>query len=89
MVSAPSCFIYYSGGVLSESSCACAKYENGGPLLEHSLTIVGYSSSKAVAGCNGWWIAQNSKGTNWGLSGFINICIPATPVAQQYGTCHI
>ena len=88
-VSAPTCFKLYASGVLTESSCVCAKYYTGGPEVDHSMTVVGYATNNDVAGCDGWWIAKNSYGTAWGENGYIRICIPTTQPLKQYGTCHI
>ena len=58
-------FVYYDGGILTSSTC-------GTPSLNHGVLAVGYGSDPQ---CANYAIVKNSWGSDWGLNGYINICL--------------
>jgi C1A family cysteine protease len=52
---------FYSGGVMTPDQC--------GRSVDHCVQLVAYDATTAP----GYWICRNSWGTDWGLSGFINL----------------
>jgi C1A family cysteine protease len=54
---------FYSGGIITPDQC--------GRSVDHCVQLIGYDATTAP----GYWICRNSWGTDWGLSGFINLQI--------------
>jgi len=59
---------FYSGGIVTHNNC--------GRSVDHCVQMIGYDTTGATP----YWILRNSWGTDWGLSGFIN-------VEMFYDTC--
>jgi len=57
------CFQFYSGGVLSDTSC--------GMQLDHGVLAVGYGTDPTTN--QPYWIVKNSWGTSWGESGYVRL----------------
>jgi cathepsin L len=55
------CFQFYSGGILTDSSC--------GTQLDHGVLAVGYGVDKDSG--TAFWKVKNSWGTGWGMNGYI------------------
>jgi len=65
-ISTPSCFQYYSSGILTESDCDCY---GGSSSIDHAVVVVGYGTDSS-SGIQ-YWQVQNSWGANWGLQGYV------------------
>jgi cathepsin L len=72
-----SSFQFYSSGIYSDPSCSSSQ-------LDHGVLVIGWG--------NGYWLVKNSWGTDWGLSGFIemarnsnNMCGIATMATLPQG----
>ena len=68
-------FQFYSGGVLTSSSC--------GTKLDHAVLIVGYGIETGQK----YWLVKNSWGTSWGESGYVRIA--RTDSTNDAGICGI
>lgn len=64
-ISTPSCFESYSGGVLSQSDCACYQ---GPSSIDHAIIVVGFGTTEQGVD---YWLAKNSWGPGWGAQGYI------------------
>jgi len=53
---------FYSGGVMTPSQC--------GRSVDHCTQLVGYDATSSTLP---FWIVRNSWGTDWGISGFIQL----------------
>lgn len=88
-VNTPWCFNFYEKGILTESSCSCAKVDSNGPVLTHAVTIVGFNDDNSIPECSGYWIVKNSWSERWGENGYGRLCIPKDDQLETTGTCHI
>jgi len=59
---------FYSGGIITHDNC--------GRNVDHCVQMIGYDTTGATP----YWILRNSWGTDWGLSGFLQ-------VEMFYDTC--
>ena len=57
-------------------------------MINHGVTLVGYSVNSLTEGCAGYWIIQNSWGVSWGEKGFFKLCIPLNVKEGMAGTCN-
>jgi len=66
-------FQFYTSGVYDDESC-------DGTVLNHAVTLVGYGSEDG----EGYWLAKNSWGSDWGEKGYFRVAI-----APGVGICGI
>jgi cathepsin F len=52
---------FYSGGVMTKDQC--------GTYVDHCTQLIGYDTTQSTP----FWIVRNSWGTDWGISGIINL----------------
>jgi hypothetical protein len=79
----------YSSGIITESSCPCAKRGDNGPIITHAVTIVGFADDDSLPECSGYWIVKNSWSEKWGEKGYARVCIPKNQHEGTVGTCNI
>jgi cathepsin L len=72
-----SSFQFYSSGIYSDPNCSTSQ-------LDHGVLVIGWG--------NGYWLVKNSWGSDWGMSGFIemarnsgNMCGIATMATLPQG----
>lgn len=87
-VNAPPCFVQYKSGVLKSWECDCTATRPEDILVNHVMTLVGYSTNQDTWGCSGHWILKNSWGPEWGESGYMRLCISIDPF-DVIGTCNV
>jgi len=66
-----SSFFHYRGGIYQDSNCGSTIEDPHIPFVDvnHSVLIVGYGEKDGVP----YWIARNSWGASWGVSGYFMI----------------
>jgi len=59
---------YYTGGVMSESTCNSG-YGNGRSVLNHAVIVTGFDLDSSTK----YWSLKNSWSTSWGDNGYIHL----------------
>ena len=66
------CIKNYASGIITDNhgECGCSKSLS----FNHAVTVVGFGQDNGAEGCQKYWLAKNSWGSDWGENGFMRVC---------------